>query len=360
MLGSGEQSKLAGEILRESYEAITLQDLGLRILPLIDRLFDTSTSLLYRCNERRELVAIAGSLSEAHNYYAEHYISDDPMQEAQRQRNAWILHGPSCAEWKGFIDRPVHTEFATHYGVDNYISIKLNDRNMHDAGQVGIILARTAKQPDFSERERMNLSNILPALEALTRRDERWETQFRSQPFLESMLDLDDKPKIAMDSRGSLLWASERAGALLNLGGNQKRALPEALVKAGRQLGALLRKNSALPPPPSAVAVPRQGQEPIRADLRLARTPGGSAFIIAELEDPGLSPQLEELKARHQLTAAETQVLRLIAQGLSDKEIGRRLFVSMPTVHSHVTRILGKLGLSSRLQAALLARGHRL
>jgi two-component system, NarL family, response regulator LiaR len=55
------------------------------------------------------------------------------------------------------------------------------------------------------------------------------------------------------------------------------------------------------------------------------------------------------------LTARELAVLRLVAQGLSNQEIADDLAVSEPTVRAHVSRILGKLHLASRTQAALYA-----
>lgn len=55
------------------------------------------------------------------------------------------------------------------------------------------------------------------------------------------------------------------------------------------------------------------------------------------------------------LTARELEVLQLIAQGLSNQEIADQISVSEPTVRAHVSRILGKLHLASRTQAALYA-----
>lgn len=60
------------------------------------------------------------------------------------------------------------------------------------------------------------------------------------------------------------------------------------------------------------------------------------------------------------LTPRELEVLRLIASGMSNKEIGRQLVMTERTVKGHVSNILGKLGLQDRTQAALYAVRHGL
>jgi DNA-binding NarL/FixJ family response regulator len=60
----------------------------------------------------------------------------------------------------------------------------------------------------------------------------------------------------------------------------------------------------------------------------------------------------------HTLTDRETQVLSLVAQGLANKIIARKLGISEKTVKAHLTRVFAGLGVSDRTQAALWAREH--
>jgi DNA-binding NarL/FixJ family response regulator len=69
---------------------------------------------------------------------------------------------------------------------------------------------------------------------------------------------------------------------------------------------------------------------------------------------PSFDPELD------QLTSREREVLRLIAQGYTYKEIARELFISVKTVESHVSSVLRKLQLSSRHQLTRWAAERRL
>ncbi|MDS3859632.1 response regulator transcription factor [Thermosynechococcaceae cyanobacterium BACA0444] len=76
----------------------------------------------------------------------------------------------------------------------------------------------------------------------------------------------------------------------------------------------------------------------------------------ANLEVPGPLPLPEGIE----LTPTETKVLRLVAQGLANKDIANQLVVSQRTVESHVSNMLGKTGLTNRTELARWALDYRL
>jgi serine/threonine protein kinase/DNA-binding CsgD family transcriptional regulator len=357
VLTPSEQEQLA-DIVRAVHEAVDLGDFGSQVMPLIDRLFDTSTSLLYWCNEDRQIIPLAGGMVESIPFYTRDYFAIDLLQENLLRFNPWMLHGASMPNWKEYLSSPAYNECATRNSIDNFLHLRLNDCDMYDPCMVGIMVARTFRQPDFSERERIVMGNLLPAFEAFARRNMRLEGRLKAQPILEALFEYNQRPTIVLDYRGGFLWASERADALFQITRNGRKNVPEALGKAAFEMAKLLGKKPKSVVPPAAVQVSGKGGTPIHVDLRLARNRNGAFFIVAELEDPEASPHLMKISSRHNLTKTETQVLQLISYGLSDRHISRRLSMTEATVHSHVNDILAKLGVRSRVEPALIANGR--
>jgi two-component system, NarL family, response regulator LiaR len=79
--------------------------------------------------------------------------------------------------------------------------------------------------------------------------------------------------------------------------------------------------------------------------------PRVAARVVRELH----GARRDEPNAFRELSDRELEVLRLIAEGLSNAEISDRLFISEKTTKSHVSNILGKLHLADRTQAAVYA-----
>lgn len=101
----------------------------------------------------------------------------------------------------------------------------------------------------------------------------------------------------------------------------------------------------------------------VLSDAAAVASEFGHSRLRREIADFGAASGLQTGKADDaleltavELTARERQVLDLIAEGLSNKQIGERLFISGKTASVHVSAILRKLGVTTRTAAALLTR----
>ena len=110
-----------------------------------------------------------------------------------------------------------------------------------------------------------------------------------------------------------------------------------AFAGAGIWMGLRLTKGRVV-----AVEVPVEVPVEIRVEVPV---PAGAPFTrdTARVEALGITPR-------------ELEVLQLIAEGLSTREMAERLFVSENTVKTHASRVLDKLGANRRTQAVQLAK----
>ncbi|MEU1290025.1 response regulator transcription factor [Kitasatospora sp. NPDC005856] len=80
--------------------------------------------------------------------------------------------------------------------------------------------------------------------------------------------------------------------------------------------------------------------------------PGAATRLMARLRGEAAAQQPSDAL---QLTQRERDILALIGEGLTNRQIGERLFLSEKTVKNHISRLLAKLGVERRVQAAVMA-----
>lgn len=102
--------------------------------------------------------------------------------------------------------------------------------------------------------------------------------------------------------------------------------------------------------PPAAIQTARHAQNELEA-LGASREADAAAALMRSLGARGRAGP----RSLGSLSRRETEVLRLLGDGLSNREIAERLFISPKTAEHHVSRIYGKLGLKSRAEAAAYA-----
>ncbi|GGV00059.1 DNA-binding response regulator [Streptomyces litmocidini] len=81
--------------------------------------------------------------------------------------------------------------------------------------------------------------------------------------------------------------------------------------------------------------------------------PGATARVMARLR--GGSPREERPQGLPGLTDREREILALVGEGLTNRQIGKRLYLAEKTVKNNISRLLAKLGVERRVQAAVIA-----
>ncbi len=83
--------------------------------------------------------------------------------------------------------------------------------------------------------------------------------------------------------------------------------------------------------------------------------PATTARLMGSLRGPDAHKDEQGPAAFADLSPRERDILELIGEGMTNQEIGKRLYLSEKTVKNHISRLLAKLGVERRVQAAVLA-----
>jgi DNA-binding CsgD family transcriptional regulator len=284
------------------------------------------------------------------SYRRDGFDNQAPHWKVKRERNPDIMISSRFIEPRQLKGGAAYNDLFRHFDVEHQLSWRVSAVPHFEPGMLGMMLFRGRSQRDFGGEDTRQLRWLAAAFAAAARRLDKIARVQDASAVVESMLvDIDPRPRLALDVKGRLLWLSPRAEELIRAQRRHWR-VPAPLVVAAKRLA---RGEDAFTVELTAPAV--------RAELSLSRTVAGTRFVVVELDDcdgAASAPRVQHLATRRQLTLAETEVLGLLAMGLANSEIARRRHTSLDTVKTHVHRILAKLGVRSRTQAALLARGQ--
>jgi non-specific serine/threonine protein kinase len=298
-----------------------------------------------------ELLDLAEALGDAYGqYWAHHYLG--LVAERRRQDAVAAMHYEQALAVAPSVRNPDnHVAFALHSRAD--VAWRRGDPTAAAAGYAGALARHRVSGNPFG---------IARALADLGRTTAMLGDAAAAARLLDEALTMRERMRHVMGIADALVALAAVAAAT------------GQAVQAARLLGAvevLGRVRGILP-------VPEAGTEAVRTAVAARRELGDEAFAEAWATGEGLS--LTEviadghgvarvaqsggaparLAADHGLTPRELDVLSLLVEGKSDREIAAALFVSRHTAANHVANILGKLGVPSRAAAAAWAVRHDL
>lgn len=331
-------------------EAASFDELGRDAIEGVAQLAGAWGGLLYRYSADGFEV-LGGSVAPTMESYGPELARQDPTQHhavtlAPQPR---IVLASRAVGRRAFERSAVYEEFYEPRDMNSITCVWLTDRPYATPGMVGLLLPRHRKRGEYDAPVRDRLSGVLPALVAAVRRCERVERLRWRHDGLEAAADVIAQfAWLVIDKRGAVVWMSARARTLL-----AGAAPPETIVADAMRLLACADGEAAPAKLESTVALGPASRA--KAELQLSEPTPQGRVVVVRLEPTvqDVAPAaIEPLRERFGLTVAEGRVVRLIALGLGNAAIADRCGVSIETVRTHVSRVLAKLGVTTRVQAA--------
>lgn len=308
------------------------------------------------------------------------HLGDLGRAEAELElARAWPVSGdPALGRWVGAVEAEWRTERGPMDAVADVVdrALALPDPHLPDLDlQATLVWLAVRASADIAERARAardapTLARTIAVGEAYLRRADaqrdtllarRAETPMGGRAMASHAMTIAEGGRLhdRSDPRGWAVAAEALSGEAMALRAAYARIREaEAWLAAGRDTRSEAAHRLATAHADASATGSRPLIEMSEGIARRAR------IDLGRVRDGATTPGRDPSRAPHGpvttygLTPREVEILGLLAAGLTNRQIGERLFISPKTAGVHVSNILGKLGLDSRIQAATLA--HRL
>lgn len=289
---------------------------------------------------------------ESHSQYTSRYFHLDPAIEAQIVRqatDATVFCTSDLCDYGDFVNGVFYNEFFLPNRI-HHVLVMIMQPDLRSGGRLALGFHRPKTMSAFSDLQRGKVRSMATVVCSILRGLALQDTlDLHGETFDQLQSAQPETGVVFFDAQLILLSANAKGLKDLRIGRFSGAGDPLAKARLGRVISAC-RELQAARDLDRAIEVRVSPDDDIVAAVHAMETPSGELFFTVHTTAPDAEWRLRRRCADLGMTRRETEAVRLLRAGLSNKEIASRLFVSHRTVENHLRSIYAKACVNTRAQ----------
>lgn len=356
-------------VSRTALECNRAEELVSELLRHLERIFKTGNSTFFFARYLAQALdldrVITRGIEEKFLFqFREYYHRHDPFLKVLKGfhlPNASVITTEQLISFEDLIRSEYYNDFLRPQSIHHQMSIFLRcDQRL--LGIVSLFRPQTAKR--FSSIDIAKAGLMAPHLSGALEKSMISQETLERKSFIDSIVaGLPCKGIMVMDASLNPIYQDKNALRVLSdLAGGKKiergllDPLPSEIHLRGKKLLTSIGQDRAFEPHQLQFDLVSPGNKKrISTQLRLITSHGKRPILLVCFDPEKPLSHLLKRSKKHGLTGREMEVVSLLSEGLTNKEIGKKLYISEYTVENHLRSIYRKLGVTNRTAVA-----HRL
>ena len=340
------------------------------VLPAMERMFCAHSGTFFLAGQDLKRLHLTNIVTHnidesASSRYAQYYWHLDPMYPKGTFPTKSVLKNSDVIPPSRWLKLEYYNDFHRplneHWELDIYLRSEANLFGW-------ICLFRSRQQPDFDDRDISKANILAPCIASALRNAILFSKTEEEMNLLRDIIELSSDGSIILDSELRPVYCNSKAKEILsylsdkrweraNGVENKEFPVPFEIVEICLALKRVSESGSRVTSADHQTTIHAKLNKKIRIESSLIQhpfqTPCTPHFLVS-LQDLSETYEGEEevIKREHLLTQREMDIVRYIADGLTNKEIADKLFVSPFTVQTHLKNIFEKTGFRNRTELA--------